>query len=294
MEPPKRTELTEEITNNAPNKKIVLLVTDRAHSALRAASCTSILTLAYTPFGYSKSPSSSPPALGFNGVIREPDLYLLGNGHRALNTVSMRFNSPDSFSPFGKGGINAYTYADNDPINRSDPDGRAGGPISSHLKKSNNLHGISPDQIQFSISYGAPLYGLPSARVNEQSIRNAKNYINQFPAAELTSTGPHQNPLSHHTFKLGNLYLTTPKNMLPNFEHHGISAEILNTFDPLVNRLLSLDGGINYMIKNHSIPTENISPLINRAQNYINNLENLGTTLGIANQPSSSRDSVRE
>ncbi|WP_375547209.1 hypothetical protein [Pseudomonas mosselii] len=60
MEPPKRTELTEEITNNAPNKKIVLLVTDRAHSALRAASCTSILTLAYTPFGYSKSPSSSP------------------------------------------------------------------------------------------------------------------------------------------------------------------------------------------------------------------------------------------
>ncbi|EGH35731.1 hypothetical protein PSYJA_44541, partial [Pseudomonas syringae pv. japonica str. M301072] len=34
--------------------------------------------------------------------------YLLGNGYRAFNPVLMRFNSPDSLSPFGEGGVNAY------------------------------------------------------------------------------------------------------------------------------------------------------------------------------------------
>ena len=36
----------------------------------------------------------------------------------------MRFNSPDTLSPFGKGGINAYAYCAGDPVNRSDPSGR--------------------------------------------------------------------------------------------------------------------------------------------------------------------------
>jgi len=35
----------------------------------------------------------------------------------------MRFNSPDSWSPFGEGGPNAYMYCGADPINRSDPTG---------------------------------------------------------------------------------------------------------------------------------------------------------------------------
>lgn len=35
----------------------------------------------------------------------------------------MRFNSPDSLSPFGKGGLNAYVYCEGDPINRDDASG---------------------------------------------------------------------------------------------------------------------------------------------------------------------------
>ena len=35
----------------------------------------------------------------------------------------MRFNSPDSWSPFGRGGINSYGYCLGDPINRYDEGG---------------------------------------------------------------------------------------------------------------------------------------------------------------------------
>jgi hypothetical protein len=35
----------------------------------------------------------------------------------------MRFNSPDSLSPFGEGGMNAYAYCSGDPVNREDRTG---------------------------------------------------------------------------------------------------------------------------------------------------------------------------
>jgi hypothetical protein len=51
---------------------------------------------------------------------------LLGNGYRAYNPTLMRFHSPDSWSPFGGGGLNAYTYCVGDPVNFSDPTGHRG------------------------------------------------------------------------------------------------------------------------------------------------------------------------
>ncbi|SDW89091.1 RHS repeat-associated core domain-containing protein [Pseudomonas syringae] len=62
---------------------------------------------------------------GFNGELLDSVTghYPLGNGYRAYNPVLMRFNSPDSLSPFGKGGLNAYAYCAGDPVNRSDPSG---------------------------------------------------------------------------------------------------------------------------------------------------------------------------
>jgi RHS repeat-associated protein len=63
--------------------------------------------------------------MGFNGERPDPltGHYLLGNGYRAFNPVLMRFNSPDSLSPFGKGGLNAYAYALGNPVDRVDPTG---------------------------------------------------------------------------------------------------------------------------------------------------------------------------
>jgi RHS repeat-associated protein len=64
--------------------------------------------------------------LGFTGQLRDSftGCYHLGNGHRTYNPVLMRFHSADRLSPFGKGGINAYAYCQNDPVNFHDPSGR--------------------------------------------------------------------------------------------------------------------------------------------------------------------------
>ncbi|WP_313050572.1 RHS repeat domain-containing protein, partial [Pseudomonas soli] len=65
--------------------------------------------------------------LGFNGEYLDPDSgwYLLGRGHRAYNPELMRFQGPDTLSPFGNGGINCYAYCQGNPITFSDPTGRA-------------------------------------------------------------------------------------------------------------------------------------------------------------------------
>ncbi|WP_369790147.1 RHS repeat-associated core domain-containing protein [Rouxiella sp. WC2420] len=57
-------------------------------------------------------------ALGFNGERHDPlgRGTHLGNGYRTFNSTLMRFNTPDSWSPFANGGINAYAYCLGDPI----------------------------------------------------------------------------------------------------------------------------------------------------------------------------------
>jgi RHS repeat-associated protein len=51
----------------------------------------------------------------------------LGNGYRAYNPVLGYFTAPDSWSPFGIGGINPYAYCAGDPVNRADPSGHISG-----------------------------------------------------------------------------------------------------------------------------------------------------------------------
>jgi RHS repeat-associated protein len=77
----------------------------------------------YTAYGDSAATGS----IGYNGERRETQTgwYLLGNGYRAYNPGLMRFHSPDSLSPFGEGGVNAYAYTEGDPVNYTDPTGNA-------------------------------------------------------------------------------------------------------------------------------------------------------------------------
>jgi RHS repeat-associated protein len=78
----------------------------------------------YGPWGdtLAKSGAITP---GFNGERRDlvTGVTHLGNGYRAYDPVLLRFQAPDSLSPFGDGGINSYAYCEGDPINRSDPSG---------------------------------------------------------------------------------------------------------------------------------------------------------------------------
>ena len=100
-----------------------LTCTDAQRSVLHADNTA----MAYTPYGHRQSVSPLPSLPGFNGEQPDPITghYLLGNGYRAYNPTLMRFNSPDSASPFGDGGFNAYAYCAGDPVNRSDPTGHA-------------------------------------------------------------------------------------------------------------------------------------------------------------------------
>ncbi|WP_210641598.1 RHS repeat-associated core domain-containing protein [Pseudomonas sp. Tri1] len=102
-----------------------LLATDKQRSVLHALDATQLHPLVYTPYGHRLPASGLLSLLGFNGERSDPVTghYLLGNGYRAFNPTLMRFNSPDSMSPFGKGGLNAYVYGQGDPINTIDPTG---------------------------------------------------------------------------------------------------------------------------------------------------------------------------
>lgn len=103
-----------------------LLATDMQTSVLHSVSGDGTQqALAYTPFGHQRDLKTMRSLSGFNGERPDPVTghYLLGQGYRAFNPVLMRFNSPDSLSPFAEGGINAYGYCGGDPINRFDPTG---------------------------------------------------------------------------------------------------------------------------------------------------------------------------
>ncbi|MCD5985477.1 RHS repeat-associated core domain-containing protein [Pseudomonas sp. CDFA 610] len=101
--------------------RVTLLASDQQRSIITIPGAR----VSYTPYGNSNSSTIPPDLPSFTG--QHADLvtghYLLGNGYRAFNPVLMRFNSPDSLSPLGEGGFNAYVYCFGDPVNCVDEDG---------------------------------------------------------------------------------------------------------------------------------------------------------------------------
>ncbi|VVP04942.1 hypothetical protein PS858_03001 [Pseudomonas fluorescens] len=104
-----------------------LLATDRQRSVLSLLNANPPCPLAYAPYGHRPLGNGLLSLLGFNGERADPMTghYLLGNGYRAFNPVLMRFNSPDRWSPFGSGGLNAYAYCSGDAVNFQDPSGHS-------------------------------------------------------------------------------------------------------------------------------------------------------------------------
>lgn len=103
-----------------------LLATDLQRSVLNTLKKNNEgQAIAYSPYGHRRAENGLTSLLGFNGERPDPETghYLLGDGYRAFNPVLMRFNRPDSMSPFGKGGFNTYAYCKGDPANFIDPTG---------------------------------------------------------------------------------------------------------------------------------------------------------------------------
>ncbi|WLG99091.1 RHS repeat-associated core domain-containing protein [Pseudomonas beijingensis] len=132
-----------------------LLATDRQRSVMQTLAGVDTQRMAYTAYGHRPAESGLSSLLGFNGERPDPITghYLLGQGNRAFNPVLMRFNSPDAYSPFGDGGINAYAYCGGDPVNRYDPSGN--NPITlitSAFKPWNRLTTNMPGVLDLSLS----------------------------------------------------------------------------------------------------------------------------------------------
>ncbi|WP_434602062.1 RHS repeat-associated core domain-containing protein [Pseudomonas sp. Z4-7] len=116
--------LAQQQRENAISKTTVLAI-DQQRSVLQMLDATQPYAFAYTAYGHRRHVNGLLGLLAFNGERPDPVTghYLLGNGYRAFSPVLMRFNSPDSLSPFGKGGLNAYAYCTGDPVNKADPSG---------------------------------------------------------------------------------------------------------------------------------------------------------------------------
>ncbi len=103
----------------------LLLGVNDKNSVLNEISAGAANASTYSPYGQRSNERPAVGKLGFNGELYEADTgwQLLGGGYRAYNPLLMRFHSPDSLSPFGEGGMNAYAYCEGDPVNFVDPTG---------------------------------------------------------------------------------------------------------------------------------------------------------------------------
>ncbi|CAI8881550.1 hypothetical protein EMIT0P4_320001 [Pseudomonas sp. IT-P4] len=107
--------------------KSLMLVGDQKNTLLSEVASGSANHVAFTPYGHPSAQQPVSAGLGYSGEFSEPQTgwQLLGNGYRAYNPRLMKFHSPDSLSPFGEGGVNAYAYCEGEPVLSADPDGHS-------------------------------------------------------------------------------------------------------------------------------------------------------------------------
>ncbi|UWF46972.1 sugar-binding protein [Pseudomonas sp. N3-W] len=105
--------------------KSLLLAVDHKNTVMSESAKGATNPVAYTAYGHPSAGQPVSSRLGYNGEFTEAQTgwQLLGKGYRAYNPVQMRFHSSDSLSPFGEGGVNAYSYVSGDPMGYSDPSG---------------------------------------------------------------------------------------------------------------------------------------------------------------------------
>ncbi|MBC3455130.1 RHS repeat-associated core domain-containing protein [Pseudomonas mosselii] len=136
---------------------IALLATDRQRSTFYHQTREHGSAFSYSAYGHDPVDNGKVSLLGFTGEPRtNRGYYLLGKGYRCYNSTLMRFNSPDSYSPFGSGGLNAYIFCEGDPINYTDPTG--------HMRRSSSTSSLPSYDAPPSYSVATqPKNAIPSA-----------------------------------------------------------------------------------------------------------------------------------
>nr|WP_269806281.1 RHS repeat-associated core domain-containing protein [Pseudomonas alloputida] len=123
--------------------RAALYATDPQGSVLGCSGSNATNLMHYTAYGWDSQTPDVSVLLRFAGQRKDPltGHYLLGDGYRAFTPGLMRFSAPDSLSPFGDGGLNAYCYCKGDPVNNVDPSG--------HLPLTNSKVPNYPPDISF-------------------------------------------------------------------------------------------------------------------------------------------------
>ena len=203
-----------------------LLATDQQRSVLAILDATRSHHLAYAPYGHRIPENGLLSLLGFNGERPDPVTghYLLGNGYRAFNPVLMRFNSPDSWSPFGEGGLNAYGYCVGDPVNQGDKTGHKPGLLSRLFSSS----GASANRYSNLRTSDTSLTNSPTTAVLSDSAGTALNTGTSRPLLRLektTTINKTKDPIARNQLKLKNV--------------ESELSDLTTNEDAVVNRIMS-------------------------------------------------------
>ena len=225
-----------------------LLATDQQRSVLNAPNASGPHPLAYTPYGHHPAVDRLLSRCGFNGEQPDPltGHYHLGNGYRQYNPVLMRFTSPDSWSPFGEGGLNAYGYCEGEPVLRVDRNGHAWGVLKA-LGRQLGLRSSAKNKLANSFNAGL-------RRETASSL-----FSNKFELRSRIPTGqPRQTASMNYVKQSNNLYLlreveyknfsfTTQVRI--NSKFRALSGEDLSSITPSKNLELNDPGTFNYITK---------------------------------------------
>lgn len=176
----------------------LLLVTDHKLSVIAEQADDKPNSITYCAYGQPSAPQPLATRLAFNGAFRERPIgwYFLGNGYRIYNPVLRCFHSPDSWSPFGEGGLNGYGYCAGDPVNHADPSGHMRRVLNVFKKKERSPS--PPPELKKTVTAKPNKYIEKPVKVGTISTSSAATSSSAFTSPTASSTSTPQTALTPH------------------------------------------------------------------------------------------------